>query len=88
MALEHSREELRTQKVETSAAQSRYKQLALQVEIQNERDATKRAEERLRGTKYYMCTVLHTSSCTFFLFYCNVVIFANGTHMFRDGIYP
>jgi hypothetical protein len=49
MALEHSRQELRTQKVETSAAQSKYKQLALQVEIEQERTATRRAEERLRS---------------------------------------
>jgi hypothetical protein len=49
MALDHRREELRVQKVETSAAQSKYKQLALQVEIQAERDATRRAEDRLRG---------------------------------------
>ena len=49
MTLEHSREELRTAKVECSAAQSRAKQLSMQADIQQQREATRRAEERLRG---------------------------------------
>ncbi|KAJ1421370.1 hypothetical protein B484DRAFT_452754, partial [Ochromonadaceae sp. CCMP2298] len=48
MALEHSKAELRNEKVHTQAARSKLKQLNLQISIQQEREATRRADLRLR----------------------------------------
>jgi hypothetical protein len=48
MALEHSKAELRNEKVYTQAARSKLKQLNLQISIQQEREATRRADLRLR----------------------------------------